>query len=78
VTTQLVSVEVHVKAPGFEVTTYLTPIDDVMAGHVTVTDLLPTTEIELTGTSGAPSAKPVVVVAVLEPYVFLPTTDTVY
>ena len=73
-----VSVVVHVKLPGVEVTTYVTPIDDVIAGHATVTDLLPTTDIDDAGTSGAPSANPVAVVAVPVPFAFVPTTDTVY
>jgi hypothetical protein len=67
-----------VKLPGVEVTTYVTPIDEVTAGHATVTDLLPDTDIDMAGTSGAPSAKPVAVVAVPMPSVFVPTTDTVY
>lgn len=77
-TTQKVSVVEHVKLPGVDVTIYVTLIDDVMAGQVTVTDLLPTTDIDDAGTSGAPSANPVAVVAVLVPYVFVPVTDTVY
>jgi len=73
-----VSVVVHVRLPGVEVTTYVTPIDDVIAGHATVTDLLPTIDIEVAGTSGIPSASPVVVVAVPVPFVFVPVTETVY
>ena len=73
-----VSVVVHVRLLGVEVTTYVTLIDDVMAGQVTVTDLLPTTDIDDAGTSGAPSASPVAVVAVPVPYVFVPTRDTAY
>ena len=69
---------VHAKLPGDDVTTYVTPIEDVTADHVIVTDLLPVTDFELTGTSGAPSARPVAVVAVPVPYAFVPTTDTVY
>jgi hypothetical protein len=73
-----VSVVVHVRLPGVEVTTYVTPTDDVIAGQVTVTDLLPTTDIDDAGTSGAPSASPVAAVAVPVPFVLVPTTDTVY
>ena len=73
-----VSVVVHVRLPGVEVTTYVTPIDDVIAGQLTVTDLLPTTDMDDAGTSGAPSANPVAVVAVPVPYVFVPVTETVY
>jgi hypothetical protein len=73
-----VSVVVHVKLPGVEVTTYVTPIDEITAGHATVTDLLPTTDIEVTGTSGVPSASPVAVASVPVPNVFVPTTETVY
>jgi hypothetical protein len=73
-----VSVVVQVTLPGVDVTTYVTPIDDVIAGHATVTDLLPTTDIDDAGTSGAPSANPVAVVAVPVPFAFVPTTDTVY
>jgi hypothetical protein len=78
VTTHDVSVVVHVKFPGVEVTTYVTPIDVVIAGHATVTDLLPTVDIEVNGTSGTPSASPVAVVAVPVPYVLVPTTATEY
>jgi hypothetical protein len=67
-----------VKFPGVDVTTYVTPIDDVIADHATVTDLLPTIDIEVAGTSGIPSASPVAVVAVPVPYVFVPVTETVY
>ena len=56
----------------------MTLIEEVMAGHAIVTDLLPTTDIEDAGTSGVPSANPVAVVAVPVPYVLAPTTDTVY
>ena len=68
----------QVKLPGVEVTTYVTPIDEVIAGQVTVTDLLPTVDIDVAGTSGVPSATPVAVVAIPVPYVFVPATDTVY
>jgi hypothetical protein len=78
VTTQEVSVVVHVKLPGVEVTTYVTLTDDVTAGHAIVTELLPVNDIDDAGPSGAPSATPVVVVAVPIPFEFLPTTDTVY
>ena len=66
------------KFPGVDVTTYVTPIDDVIADHATVTDLLPTIDNEVAGTSGIPSASPVVVVAVPVPFVFVPVTETVY
>jgi len=77
-TTHEVSVVVHEKLPGVEVTTYVTPMDEVIAGHATVTDLFPIVDIEVAGTSGIPSASPVAVVAVPMPYVLVPTTDTVY
>lgn len=73
-----VSVVVHVKFPGVDVTTYVTPVDVVMAGHVTVTDLIPIIDVEDTGTSGTPSASPVAVVVAPVPYVLVPTTDTEY
>ena len=72
------SVVVHERLLGVAVTIYVTPIDDVTTGQATVTDLLPTMDIEVAGTSGTPSASPVVVVAAPVPLEFVPATDTVY
>jgi hypothetical protein len=56
----------------------VTLIELVIADHAIVTDLLPTNDIKVPGTSGAPSANPVAVVSAPLPYVFSPITDTVY